>query len=147
MSQCSLYWRLVWSQGWCGRLRIISPPPEFDPRIVQPVASLYTECAILAPCFLLSERIVSPHENPLSIPIEKCIFLSWFNVTLVPTELTHSNHTYLHPYCAVLSVEQTNRSFWISTFQTWRQSSLASVVPNKPTETDDLCNNLYHAEL
>ena len=39
--------------GWLGgprarseRLRKISPPPGFDPRTVQPVASRYTDCAI-----------------------------------------------------------------------------------------------------
>jgi len=37
--------------GWVGpgagldRLRKISPPPGFDPRTVQPVASRYTDCA------------------------------------------------------------------------------------------------------
>ena len=31
----------------CGKFR---PPPEFDPRTVQPVASRYTDCAIRKPC-------------------------------------------------------------------------------------------------
>jgi hypothetical protein len=35
-------------QGRSGRMRKISPPPEFDPRTVQPVASRYTDCAIPA---------------------------------------------------------------------------------------------------
>jgi hypothetical protein len=37
--------------GWVGRsgrLRKISPPPGFDPRTVQPVASRYTDYAIPA---------------------------------------------------------------------------------------------------
>jgi len=37
-----LYRRLGWSQGRSGRVRKISPPPGFDPRTVQPVASCYT---------------------------------------------------------------------------------------------------------
>ena len=35
-------------QGRSGRVRKISPPPGFDPRTVQPVASRYTDWAILA---------------------------------------------------------------------------------------------------
>ena len=37
-----LYRRLGGSQGRSGRLRKISPPPGFDPRTVQPVASRHT---------------------------------------------------------------------------------------------------------
>jgi hypothetical protein len=33
----------VWTPGRSGRVRKISPPPEFDPRTVQPVASRYTD--------------------------------------------------------------------------------------------------------
>jgi len=38
-SRYSLYRRLVWPQGRSGQLRRISPPPGFDPRTVQPVAT------------------------------------------------------------------------------------------------------------
>ena len=38
-----LYRRLGGPQGRSGRVRNISPPPEFDPRTVQPVASRYTD--------------------------------------------------------------------------------------------------------
>ena len=40
-----LYWRLGGPQGRSGRVRKISPPPGFDPRTVQPVASRYTDWA------------------------------------------------------------------------------------------------------
>ena len=40
-----LYRRLGGPQGWSGQVRKISPPPGFDPRTVQPVASRYTDCA------------------------------------------------------------------------------------------------------
>jgi hypothetical protein len=40
--------RLCGPQGRSGRVRKISPPPGFDPRTVQAVASRYTDCAILA---------------------------------------------------------------------------------------------------
>jgi len=38
-----LYRRLGGPQDRSGRVRKISPPPEFDPRTVQPVASRYTD--------------------------------------------------------------------------------------------------------
>jgi len=38
------YRRLVVSKGRSGRVRKIQPPPGFDPRTVQPLASLYTDC-------------------------------------------------------------------------------------------------------
>jgi hypothetical protein len=43
-----LYRRLGRPQGRSGRVRKISPPPGFDPRTVQPVASRYTDYAIPA---------------------------------------------------------------------------------------------------
>jgi hypothetical protein len=41
-----LYRRLGGSQSRSGRVRKISPPVEFDPRTIQPVASRYTDPAI-----------------------------------------------------------------------------------------------------
>ena len=41
-----LYRALGGPQGRCGRVRKISSPPIFDPRIIQPVASRYTDWAI-----------------------------------------------------------------------------------------------------
>ena len=41
--QYPLYRRLGGSQGRSGQMRKISPPPGFDPRTVQPVASRYTD--------------------------------------------------------------------------------------------------------
>jgi hypothetical protein len=43
------YGKLGGPQVRSGRLRKISPPPGFDPRTVQPVASSYTDYAIPAP--------------------------------------------------------------------------------------------------
>jgi len=37
-----LYRRVGGPQGRSGQVRKISPPPEFDPRNVQPIASHYT---------------------------------------------------------------------------------------------------------
>ena len=50
-----LYRRLGGPQDRSGRVRKISPPPAFDPRTVQPVASRYTDCAI--PAAMPSQRI------------------------------------------------------------------------------------------
>ena len=47
-SRYPLYRRLGGPQGRSGRVRKISPPPGFDPRTFQPVASRYTDCAIPA---------------------------------------------------------------------------------------------------
>jgi hypothetical protein len=44
-----LYRRLGGHQGRSGRVWKNSPPPGFDPRTVQPVASLYTDWAIPGP--------------------------------------------------------------------------------------------------
>ena len=42
-TQYPLYRRLGGPQGRSGQVRKISPPPEFDPRTVQPVASRYND--------------------------------------------------------------------------------------------------------
>jgi hypothetical protein len=48
MTRYPLYRRLGGPQGLSGRVLKISPPPGFYPRIVQLVASLYTDYAIPA---------------------------------------------------------------------------------------------------
>jgi hypothetical protein len=45
MTRYPLYRRLGGPQGRSGRMQIISPPPGFDPRTVQYVASRYTDRA------------------------------------------------------------------------------------------------------
>jgi hypothetical protein len=50
-TRCTPYRRLGGSQSRSGMVQKISPPPGFDPRTVQPAASLYTGWAILAPRF------------------------------------------------------------------------------------------------
>jgi len=47
-TQYPLYWRLGGPQGQSGRVQKISPPLGFDPRTVQPIASRYIDCTILA---------------------------------------------------------------------------------------------------
>ena len=58
--QYPLYRRLGGPQGRSGRVRKISPPPGFDPRTVQPIASRYTDWAIqAASVFIIMKDILS----------------------------------------------------------------------------------------
>jgi hypothetical protein len=56
-----LYRRWVGQRGLSGRVRKISPPPGFNPRTVQHVASCYTDCAISAHNFTGDWRNFQPH--------------------------------------------------------------------------------------
>ena len=49
----SLYRKLGGPQGRSGRMRKMSPNPGFEPRTVQPVASLYTDWVILPNSILI----------------------------------------------------------------------------------------------
>jgi hypothetical protein len=46
MTRYPLYRRLGRPQGWSGRVLKISPPPGFDPRTAQLVATRYNDYAI-----------------------------------------------------------------------------------------------------
>jgi hypothetical protein len=48
MTQYPLYRRLGGPRGRSGQVPKISPPPEFNPRTIQPVASRYTVWALPA---------------------------------------------------------------------------------------------------
>jgi hypothetical protein len=48
MTRCPLYRRLGRPQGRSGLVLKISPPPGFDPQTAQPIASRYTDWAIVA---------------------------------------------------------------------------------------------------
>ena len=58
-----LYRRLGGPQGRSGQMRKIAPPPGFDPRTVQPVASRCTDWATL-PTYrtVLTRSITTPHQ-------------------------------------------------------------------------------------
>ena len=56
-----LYRRLGGPQGRSGQVRKISPPPGFDPRTVQPVASRYIDWAIAA------QNLLKPYLKDLDI--------------------------------------------------------------------------------
>ena len=48
-NQSPLYRRLGMPHGRSGRVRIILPPPGFDPRIIHPIVNRYTDWSIPAP--------------------------------------------------------------------------------------------------
>jgi hypothetical protein len=109
-----LYRRLVRPQGRSGRVRKISPPPEFDPRTVQPVASSYTDWAIAA-------QIVDYHNIKLSWTLEVRMLTLSVLCTVQPT--VRSVHCPAHcPFCALssplYSVCCTNRTYSINYIQT-----------------------------
>ena len=60
MTRYPLYRRLGGPQGRSGQVRKISPPPGFNPRTVQPVASGYTDWAIAVHCY---QSIKEKHVN------------------------------------------------------------------------------------
>ena len=60
-----LYTRLGGPQGRSGRVRKNSPPPGFDPRIFQLVASRYTDWAIPVPALYMCRKQKLNQELPL----------------------------------------------------------------------------------
>ena len=79
-----LYRRLCGPQGRSGQVQKISPPPGFDPRTVQPVASRYTDWTTRPTTDIYSKDILSRLENP--IPLFGCGTnspkISWGTLTL-----------------------------------------------------------------
>ena len=73
------YRRLGGSQDRSGRVRKISPPPGFDPRTVQPVASCCTDRAIPAPFIhnSHSHNQVAPWPPFISKLCSSTLNLSW----------------------------------------------------------------------
>jgi len=65
-----LYRRLGGPRGRSGRVRKISPPPGLDPRIVQPVASRYTDRAIPAHTTLYLREVNSSYIYIIVLNVE-----------------------------------------------------------------------------
>jgi hypothetical protein len=81
-----LYRRLGGPQGQSGRVRKISPPPGFDPRTVQPVASRYADWAIPAPDVEVASLINTKpwlvflgcwcmHREMVSTQLYRCLYI------------------------------------------------------------------------
>ena len=93
-----LYRRLGGPQGRSGRVQKISPPPGFDPRTVQPVASGYTDWATWPTCLgapLVIFSVCGPWTGPKLVRP--------FAITMLDTHiLLHStNQEYLPKLMAV----------------------------------------------
>jgi len=84
----SLYMRLGGTQGRSGQVRKISPPPGFDPRTFQPVASPYTDWDISA----------------LYIKIYIYMYNIYYNVTSCLQWYTNSHPQIFLYFCLFLSL-------------------------------------------
>jgi hypothetical protein len=65
-----LYRWLGGPQGQSGRVRKISPPPRYDPRAVQPVAGLYTDCVIPGFKLVSQKYFHRSHDTSLELSTE-----------------------------------------------------------------------------
>jgi len=91
---CPLYRRLGGLQGRSGQVRNISPPPGFDPRTVQPVASRYNGPQQYSIMNIFSAAVttrrtgntISPLDFLLTIE-ELTLVLSWLHITIRVTVL------------------------------------------------------------
>jgi len=68
-----LYRRLGGPQGRYGRVQKFSPPPGFDPRIFQPVASRHTDYAIPSPDTKEYNKVVPL----LAIKVNRGVEIQW----------------------------------------------------------------------
>jgi hypothetical protein len=94
-----LYRRLDGPQARSGQVRKISPTPEFDRRIVQPVDSRYTAYATrphIFHCIVVKEKLYNPtlleffsrtpgSINPLPEYSEGLVLFPWTKVIVTPT--------------------------------------------------------------
>jgi len=77
-----LYRRLGGPHSRSGLLRKISPPPGFDPRTVQPVASRHTDCAIPTHRYAIAEITFIGWKGPLKF--SKVSFRIFIHYICVP---------------------------------------------------------------
>jgi hypothetical protein len=96
-----LYRRLCGPQGRSGRLRKISPPPAFDPPIIQPVVSRYTDLATRpTKRRKIFEKILGKGRRIL-----KCIISGWWKSTVT------SKCRFKEEFCSTLSRRCTFRMY------------------------------------
>ena len=100
-----LYRRLGGPQGRSEWVRKISPPPGFDPRTVQPVASRYTDWAIPAPIILY--YIYSLY-IPLGLLLIHC---DSFYHSFQLYKKSHTITTVLYHYTRQLEVSHTSEVY------------------------------------
>jgi hypothetical protein len=73
MTRYPLYRRLGGPQSRYGNVRKISPPPGFEPRTVQPVASRYADCTIPAHTAALISTKNSHNDKRLTQTHKNCV--------------------------------------------------------------------------
>jgi hypothetical protein len=76
-TQHPLYRRLGGNQGWSGWMQKISPTMGFDPRTVQPTASIYTDCTITAhpkKAFFLQNSVLFRERQWDTLQLQVCMF-------------------------------------------------------------------------
>ena len=81
-----LYRRLVGPLSRSGRVRKISPPPGFDPRTFQPVASCYTDYTISTPEFVHINQInystISIVRGSFELPKPRTTMITTININI-----------------------------------------------------------------
>ena len=119
-AQYPLYRRLGGPQGRSGRVWKISPPPGFDPRKVQPVASRYTDWANPAPLHVLS---LSVSRQYFSVPTDsKVIFTvrqSLVGQVLISISSIRSHSDTPHPVELLCESDQL-----VAETSTWQHTAL-----------------------
>jgi len=116
-----LYRSLDRTQGHSGWVRKISPPPRFDPRTVEPVASCYTDWAMRV------HRTIHKHAEKL-----KCYYISivkptrrtsvsnlfYFGITFHVSDGLSVHHQQLKTPHTVTGTCQTNTAVYLLSKQT-----------------------------
>ena len=106
-----LYRRLGRPQGRFGRVRIISPPPGFDPRTVQPVASRYTDWAIPAATARYRRHV----NNKMTIS-HRCASFRFEEFQSISSNLEWTSESMYILYFVLLSSTERTASSWTSTY-------------------------------
>jgi hypothetical protein len=99
-----LYRRMAGPRGWPGRVRKISPPPGFDSRTFQSVASRYTDWAIQTPLSSL-HLPTYPSNFPLTC-YSLFFYLYMYLIAYISTHLSN----FLSMYLSICL------SIWLSTY-------------------------------
>jgi hypothetical protein len=108
------YRKLGGHHSRCGRVRKISPPPGFDSRTVQPVASRYTHCDIPTHIALWLYLNITLHTRftqflfSHSFSDSICIFISSLSPMRYSSHPSHSLNYSQTRYLKCLSLCRTN---------------------------------------
>jgi len=113
------YRRLDWPQGLSGRVRKILPTPGFDPRTVQPVASLYTDWAILASVLRVTGGWIGAFGIATSYGLQGSGMNYGWDGFSVPCRLTPPS-----VQCGLSRKERSDSGLTTPSLQRWRRVSV-----------------------